>query len=50
MPQNNTSEAFEALKECMVNNYHARIVSGGKEILKRCHFCGDSSDPSNTQM
>ena len=50
MPQNNTSEAFEALKECMVNNYHARIVSGGKEILKRCHFCGDSSDPSNAHM
>lgn len=45
-PNQSTSEAFEALKEYMVNNFNAKIASGGKEIVKRCHFCGDSRDPS----
>ena len=45
-----TSEAFEALKVYMVQEYRAKIVSGGREILKRCHFCGDSRDPSNAHM
>lgn len=45
-----TCEAFEALKQYMQENYRAKIVSGGREILKRCHFCGDSRDPSNAHM
>lgn len=46
-PKNQTtSEAFEALKEYMVTNFNAKIASGGKEIVKRCHFCGDSRDPT----
>ena len=46
----NSSEAFEALKEYMINNYNAKLVSGGREILKRCHICGDSRDPTNAHM
>lgn len=46
----NTTEAFEALKEYMVQNHDAKIVSGGREILKRCHLCGDSRDLSSRHM
>lgn len=50
-PSNNsTSEAFEALKEYMVTHFNAKIASGGKEIVKRCHFCGDSRDPSDRHL
>lgn len=35
-------EAFEVLKEYLVQNHNAKVVSGGKEICKRCHLCGDS--------
>ena len=44
------TEAFEVLKEYMKENFNAKIVSGGKEILKRCHLCGDSRDPSDAHM
>lgn len=47
---NNGIEAFEALKEYMKTNYNAKLASGGKEILKRCHFCGDSRDTSKAHM
>lgn len=47
---NNSSEAFEALKEYMVSKYNAKIASGGKEIVKRCHLCGDSRDISSAHM
>lgn len=47
---NSSSEAFEALKQYMIENHRARMVSGGKEILKRCHLCGDSRDPTNAHM
>lgn len=43
-------EAFEALKVYMRDNYNAKIVSGGREILKRCHICGDSRDPTDAHM
>lgn len=43
-------QAFEALKEYMISAHNAKVVSGGKEILKRCHLCGDSRDPSNAHM
>lgn len=46
----NNNEAFEALKVYMKENYNAKLASGGKEILKRCHFCGDSRDPSSAHM
>ena len=48
--KNNNSEAFEALKTYMRENHKAKLASGGKEILKRCHFCGDSRDPSSAHM
>lgn len=44
------SPAFEALKEYMKENYNAKIASGGREIVKRCHFCGDSRDPSQAHL
>ena len=51
MPQyKNSNEAFEALKEYMTSKYGAKVVSGGREILKRCHFCGDSSNPADAHM
>lgn len=46
----NTSEAFEALKEYMKRNFNVKIASGGKEIVKRCHFCGDSINPSDAHL
>ena len=46
----NSNEAFEALKEYMTSKYGAKVVSGGREILKRCHFCGDSSNPADAHM
>lgn len=48
--KNNSSEAFEALKIYMKENHNAKIVSGGREILKRCHICGDSRDPTDAHM
>ena len=45
-----SSEAFEALKQYMIDNHKAKIVSGGREILKRCHICGDSRDQSDAHM
>ena len=44
------SPAFEALKEYMKQNYNVKLASGGREILKRCHFCGDSRDPSQAHL
>lgn len=48
--KNNSSEAFETLKIYMKDNHNAKIVSGGREILKRCHICGDSRDPTDAHM
>lgn len=50
MNKSNTNEAFEALKVYLVNNYRAKVASGGREIIKRCHICGDSRDKSNAHM
>lgn len=46
----NTSEAFESLKAYLIQNFNAKPASGGKEIIKRCHFCGDSRDPSSRHL
>ena len=43
-------EAFEALKQYMITNFNAKVVSGGREILKRCHFCGDSRNLSDAHL
>ena len=48
--KNNSNEAFEALKTFMVENYGAKIAAGGREIIKRCHFCGDSKDLSSKHL
>lgn len=45
-----TNEAFESLKVFMVENYGAKLASGGKEITKRCHICGDSRDRTSRHM
>lgn len=45
-----SSEAFEALKTFLVQNYQAKVAAGGREIVKRCHLCGDSKDPSSRHM
>ena len=45
-----TNEAFESLKVFMVENYGAKLASGGKEITKRCHICGDSKDRTSRHM
>lgn len=43
----NTTEVFESLKAYLIQNFNAKPASGGKEVVKRCHFCGDSRrDPS----
>lgn len=46
----NESEAFEALKQYLIQNYGAKTASGGKEIVKRCHICGDSKDKTDAHM
>lgn len=46
----NTNEAFEALKQYLITNFNAKTASGGKEIIKKCHFCGDSRDPSSRHL
>ena len=48
--QQNTSEAFEILKQYLIDNYNAKVASGGREIIKRCHICGDSRDLSDAHM
>lgn len=51
MQQNkNQSEAFEILKEYLIQNHNAKAARGGREIIKRCHICGDSRDPSDAHM
>lgn len=51
MPNNGyTNEAFEALKTYMIERFNAKTASGGKEIIKRCHFCGDSRDPTDAHL
>ena len=47
---NESTQAFESLKEYMITNYNAKTASGGKEILKRCHLCGDSRDSTSAHM
>ena len=42
--------AFEALKVYLIKEHNAKIASGGKEIVKKCHICGDSRDPSSRHM
>lgn len=42
--------AFEALKRYLIQNHNAKAASGGKEITKKCHICGDSRDPSSRHM
>lgn len=46
----NESEAFAALKQYLVENFDAKVASGGKEVIKRCHFCGDSRDSSSRHL
>lgn len=48
--KSDSTEAFEALKVYMKENHNAKIVAGGREILKRCHFCGDSRNMSDAHL
>ena len=36
-------DAFNILKEYLLTHFpDAKVAAGGKEIVKRCHYCGDS--------
>jgi hypothetical protein len=48
--RNESTEAFEALKAYLIKNENAIIASGGREVVKRCHFCGDSRDLSSRHL
>lgn len=48
--QRDDNEAFSALKQYLIANYNAKTASGGREVVKRCHICGDSRDPSDAHM
>lgn len=47
---NNTCDAFELLKQYIIDNHNGKLASGGKEVTKRCHICGDSRDPTDRHM
>lgn len=42
--------AFEALKQYLIQNYNAISASGGREVVKRCHICGDSRNSQSRHM
>lgn len=42
--------AFEVLKQYLIQKFNARPASGGREVVKRCHICGDSKDPTKRHM
>lgn len=44
------SETFIRLQSFIVNECNGKIASGGKEIIKKCHICGDSKDPTSAHM
>ena len=33
-----TTEAFELLKRYLIDNFGAKVASGGKEVIKRCQI------------
>ena len=50
MKTQDDSEAFESLKEYLRIHFNAKVASGGREIVKRCHFCGDSKDQTHAHL
>ena len=43
--------AFEVFKEYLLANFDdVKLAAGGREIVKRCHYCGDSRDPSSKHL
>lgn len=43
--------AFEVFKEYLLANFDdVKLAAGGKEIVKRCHYCGDSRDPTSKHL
>lgn len=50
MRKESSIPAFEMLKEYMIQNHNVKVTSNGKEIIKRCHICGDSRDQSKAHM
>lgn len=46
----NQISLFEDLKEYIIDFHGGKIASGGKEITKKCHFCGDSMDPKSRHL
>ena len=41
---------FEDLREYLRNNHNGKVASGGKEIIIRCPFCGDSRDIKDAHL
>lgn len=42
--------AFDKLKAFIREFHGGKSASGGKEITKKCHICGDSRDPKSRHM
>lgn len=45
-----SNEAFDRVKSLIVRDFGGKIHSRGKEVVKRCHICGDSRDPRDAHM
>lgn len=46
----NIPGVFEDLREYLRNNHNGKPASGGKEIVIRCPFCGDSRDIKDAHL
>lgn len=46
----NQPEVIRAFQEYMIVNHNAKSASGGRELTKRCHLCGDSRDVNARHM
>jgi len=46
----NEIAAFEMLKNLIITKYNGKSAAGGREVTKRCHYCGDSRNLSSRHM
>lgn len=51
MENPDTWAAFEILKDYLMYNFDdVKLAAGGKEVVKRCHYCGDSRDVNSKHL
>lgn len=50
MVSNEAKDRYEKLKVYLIENFDAKPASGGRELIKRCHFCGDSKDRKSRHL